>query len=609
MEELTNVIVAAAIMLVTMVIVMAFYKRYTAPFGAVISILLTAPFILLCIDKIKWHLYVGLSAFLAINGLFIYFLWMKTHNVDEENRKIGYLDFSKSVMSWSKIINSIRFLFSKKFSNGRVIGKVMPYNTFQLKYNGRALQQSEISAAGATLISGSIGSGKTYGMKSLIKQNIEAGRAVIFAEYKGDPDLVKEMVTFAKSRGYQIFCIEKGLADFNYDPLLNLNNVGRIEAIMNMRKWDISGSDAHYKTGTQLLLQKLVQEFSHKWAAMQTAEISQKDKTAKLSFTKSFYEFVKCYSPDRNEWDSYSTVSKLLELILTSSLKSMFDGENNKTLDFKSVKNQKFMLIVSFVSSNKELATSFSSLLFRDLLDECTVSAPRHNLYLYIDEFGTLENPFIIKDILEKGRSGRIATTLALQDINQIVIQTNEPYLNSVLGIINTFIVYSGATRVTAEKFAGVQLHDIEVVLMNLRKPINGKKPTAIYISKYPTLNKNITSEVFRFIPYIYTGNGGKEKSNSSANSRNVRIETPVKSNDEFDNGKLDPTQQGTTNVPLEDLSDSNRGQESLNLNLNGGNSQNASNNYANGSNYMNQGSTNQSEQPKDSVTSWEDFI
>ena len=69
---------------------------------------------------------------------------------------------------------------------------------------------------------------------------------------------------------------------------------------------------------------------------------------------------------------------------------------------------------------------------------------------------------------------------------------------------INTFIVYSGATRNTAEKLAGVQIADIEIVLMNLRKPIDGCKPTAIYISKYPALNKRITAEVFRFTPYIY---------------------------------------------------------------------------------------------------------
>ena len=401
--------------------------------------------------------------------------------------KIKY-DFTGKIISYTYILNSI---FKPNVNNGdRIIGKVLPYNNYQLRYNGKYITMNEISSAGSTLISGSSGSGKTWSMMSLMKQNITAGQSVIFAEYKGDPKIIKELSDFAKSKGFQIFTLSSGKSDFNYDPLQNLNNVGRIEAIMNMRKWSIDGSDAHYKTSVQLLLQKLVGEWSHKW--------NQND-----SYTYSFYQWIKTYHPAQNEWDAYNTVSKLLELLITSNLEPMFKCKYGKTLDFNKLKNEKFVLIVSFVSSNKELATSFSSLLIRDLLDECTVSPPKFNINLYMDETGTLENPYIVKDTLEKGRSGKIASTLSMQDLNQFVIQANEAYLNSILGTINTFIIFAGATRNTAEKFAGVQLLDIENVLMNLRKPINGKSPTAIYISKYPTLNKKTNSEVFRFEPYI----------------------------------------------------------------------------------------------------------
>lgn len=401
--------------------------------------------------------------------------------------KIKY-DFTGKIISYTYILNSI---IKPNVNNGdRIIGKVLPYNNYQLKYNGKYITMNEISSAGSTLISGSSGSGKTWSMMSLMKQNITAGQSVIFAEYKGDPKIIKELSDFAKSKNFQVFTLSSGKSDFNYDPLQNLNNVGRIEAIMNMRKWSIDGSDAHYKTSVQLLLQKLVGEWSHKW--------NQND-----SYTYSFYQWIKTYHPAQNEWDAYNTVSKLLELLITSNLEPMFKGKYGKTLDFKKLKNEKFVLIVSFVSSNKELATSFSSLLIRDLLDECTVSPPKFNINLYMDETGTLENPYIVKDTLEKGRSGKIASTLSMQDLNQFVIQANEAYLNSILGTINTFIIFAGATRNTAEKFAGVQLLDIENVLMNLRKPINGKSPTAIYISKYPTLNKKTNSEVFRFEPYI----------------------------------------------------------------------------------------------------------
>ena len=314
--------------------------------------------------------------------------------------------------------------------------------------------------------------------------------------------MVNNLELYALKHGYEVFKLAGGKSNFNYDPLGNLNNSGRVEAIMNMRKWSLDGSDAHYKTSTQLLLQKTVDEFSKIYRRQEQESIEKV--LMKPSFTCGYYQWMRRYAPAREESDAYTTITKLLELLITSSLSDMFLWKNGKTLDFDIIKNKKFLVIVSFISSNKELATSFSSLMFRNLLDECTNNAPAHNIFMYVDEFATLENPFIIKDTIEKGRSAKIATTLSMQDINQIVIQTNEAYLNSLLGTINTFIVYSGATRNTAEKLAGVQIADIEIVLMNLRKPIDGRKPTAIYISKYPALNKRITAEVFRFTPYIY---------------------------------------------------------------------------------------------------------
>lgn len=425
--------------------------------------------------------------------------------------KIKY-DFMRKILSFTMIFHNILPISRK--NGDRIIGRVIPYSNSQLKYNGKMIVANEIATAGSTLISGSTGSGKTYGMMSLIKQNIADGRSVIFSEYKGDPSVVQELISYAEKYNYEIFNLSDGVSNFNYDPLANLNNVGRVEAVMNMRKWSMDGSDAHYKTGTQLLLQKMVGEFSKIYQDMKYS------RGKSVSFTYEFFEFVKRYQPALNDRDSYFTIQKLLELLITSSLSPMFKFENGKTFSFEEYKNKKFLFISSFVSSNKELATSFSSLLFRDLLDECTIEPPLYNIYLYIDEFATLDNPFIIKDVLEKGRSGRIAPTLALQDINQIVIQTNEAYLNSILGTINSYIIYAGATRTTAEKFAGVQLMEIESIIMNLRKPINGKKPTAIYISKYPTLNKRITSEVFRFEPYIFDKGAGKPRKSDNVNHR-----------------------------------------------------------------------------------------
>lgn len=418
-------------------------------------------------------------------------------------RKLDY-DFSTKVLSIRGLINLATDRPKVVHAGDRIIGRVLPYNVRQLKYSNRFIVSSSLAAAGGMLISGSTGSGKTYGILSMIRQNILKGNSVIFAEYKGDPEVIEDLKSYGESKGYDVYVICQGESNFNYDPLRHLNNTGRIEAVMNMRKWSMDGSDAHYKTATQLLLQKTIQEFSHKWVFETEKALQEGVDISNRSYTMEYYRWMQCYQAGRTELDAYTTVTKLLELLVTSSLHPMFHFKNGKTLDLQAVKNGRFMLLVSFVSSNKELATSFSSLLFKDLLDEWTRQAPNSNTFLYVDEAGTLENAFIVKDILEKGRSAKIAPVLSMQDINQIIITTNEAYLNSILGTINTFIIYSGATRVTAEKFAGVQIADIETVLMNLRKPINGKKPTAIYISKYPSINKRTNAEVYRFEPYIY---------------------------------------------------------------------------------------------------------
>lgn len=455
--------------------------------------------------------------------------------------KFKKCNFNKKIYSYSMFLS----LFRNK--DMKLIGKIMPYNIYQLKYNLRNLYFTDIASKGSSLISGASGSGKTYFIKSLIKQDIYHGKNAIYFDYKGDEEVANDISEYAIKNGYTVYKLSGEESNFTYDPLKNLNLSGQIEAIINMRKWSMDGADAHYRTGTQLLLQKVLSDFMHNWQEAQDNNMLNKSGAHETDYSKNYtyalYDYIKHYSPTKAEIDAYNTVSKLLELLVSSSIGDIFKSKRDLVLNLNDRK-EKFLLIASFTSSNKELAGSFSSLFFKDLLDSATISPYLSTMSLYIDEFATLENSFIIKDILEKGRSGGIATYLALQDINQIVINTNDAYLNSILGTINTFIIFSGVTRVTAEKFAGVQLFDIEQVLMSLKKPINGKAPTAIFISKYPTLNKDSNSEVFRFIPYIFDSHTAKDNksnkkeldeipaSDTSAENNSSNIKIKIDSND-----------------------------------------------------------------------------
>lgn len=414
-------------------------------------------------------------------------------------------DFTGKIISYRYIFNQIFKPNPKK--ECRIIGSILPYNNYQLKYNGKYIVASEIATAGSTLISGAIGSGKSFLMENLIKGNLLNGFPVIFCDYKGDEKMKNSIKKCAAREGYEVYEISQDNINFSYDPLRRLSNTGKIEAILNMRKWGDDGGSDHYKTGVNQLLQDSIKEFSHIYA----------ENGNKGSYTLQYNEFLRTFRT--NDRDAYLTVSKLLNLLITSYIGEIFE-DGKKVLSLDQIIGKKFIIICSFKSESKDLATSFSSLFFKDLLNEYQNANLNKNIFLYIDEFATCQNLRIIQDIEEKGRSAKIATTLAIQDINQIIDKASEAYLNSLLGLINTFVIFNGVTRTTAEKLSGLQLRDIEDYLMNLRKPLKRKdgsysKPTAMYISSYPTVNKKDASEVFRFIPYNLSSRYFEEKNDN----------------------------------------------------------------------------------------------
>ena len=463
-----------------------YLKRATAPFLA--SVDLASYVFFVAISPSPSLVAVSAAPFIALK------VYLK--------KKKGKLNFNKKVYSLSLLKNELVSLFKQEGKGVRVVGKIEPYFKKHLKYNGKKILMDPVVACGVTLISGSSGSGKTEHVKSLIKQDLKTGYSVAFFEYKGDQKLVEEVKEYAESLGVEVYVLSTDYVDFNYDPLKYLNSTGRVEALLNTRKWSADGSDAHYRTSTQLLIQKLLSEFEETHG--ESVE----------NYTLSFYEFVKQYNYDRASSDAYFTVLKILELILTSRLRSVWEGTNEK--DFSFSLDKQFLVIFSFLSSNKELANSISSFAFKDLLDVgVSKGFATGYLALYVDEYGSLENSYLIKDLIEKGRSCNIQTTISLQDVNQVVINTNQAYLNSILGTINNFIIYAGATKHTAEILGGVQLYEIEDVLLNLRKPYKGKPPSAMYISKYPSINKDQSVDVFKITPYVEKSKFKKSKAST----------------------------------------------------------------------------------------------
>lgn len=435
-------------------------RRLTIPFGTVI--LLLASTVAILISGLNIPSIAASVVSLVLWGVFCYYL----KDLDLDNRVLS-LAIPRGATS----------------RDGRVIGSCLPYYKGQLQYNNSLITQSETSLRAGTIITGSSGSGKTYSIIQMIRQDLDSGRPVAFFNFKGDRETLEEIESVVSSDNVDIYHLSWDDCDFSYDPLVNLDDAGRVEAILNMRKWSIDGADDHYKTGVQLFLQKTLSEFSFSGG----------------NFLREYYTFLRTYNVPRELLDSYNTAMKLLELTISSSAGKIFSKSDR---EFRFGDSRQYLLLVSFTSSTKALGTSITSLMLRDLMEVGTRTPYSPDLCLYIDEFGSCESPLVVKDILEKGRSCGISTVISMQDLNQLIINTNAPFLDSVLGTVNSYIVFAGSTRQTAEKLSGTQIYEIDRLLMSLRKPYNGNPPTAIFISKYPVFLKKGGTEVYRFIPY-----------------------------------------------------------------------------------------------------------
>ena len=328
----------------------------------------------------------------------------------------------------------------------------------------------------------------TTTIKTIMKQRILDQRPVVFFDYKGEEEILDEIKQYCQEVGTPYYEFSSRACTFTYDPFQYLNETGKVEALMNTRRWSADGADEHYKTSMQLAIQNLVREYDS------YRELNADNR----NYIVGLYDFAQSYHPQANERDGFNNLVKSLEILLTSKAIEMF--QDNPSFNFE--EDNVFVICFSFVSANKKLANTISSFVYTDIMDRGTRNPYREKLLLCIDEFGTLESSTIIKDLLEKGRSGGCQTVFSVLDINQIAMTSGEHFVNAILGTINNFIIHAGATQNTADLLAGVQKYDKGYDIMSLRKPYKGKKPTALLISKYPIINKKNNQEVYRIIPY-----------------------------------------------------------------------------------------------------------
>ena len=429
--------------------------------------------------------------------------WVKFRHKQDEDR--SDLDFTGRIFSISAVINSLHK------PSELVVGTILPVNHSEIHYNMKKIELDDIVLSGETLITGSTGSGKTTTMKTILKQRIDDRRPVVFFDYKGEEDILDDIKEFAKGAGLPYYEFSARACNFTYDPFINLNETGKVEALMNTRRWSMDGADEHYKTSMQLAIQNLVREYDN----------YRRENNETTNYLVGLYNFAGTYRPQANERDGFANLIKSLEILLSSRAQELFGNDP----DFTFEDDNPFVICFSFTSANKALANQLSSFVFTDLMDRGTRIHYEDKLLLCVDEFGTLESSILIKDLLEKGRSGGVQTVFSILDLNQISMTSGEFFTQSILGTINNYIIHAGATQSTADLLAGVQKYDKGYDIMSLRKPYRGKKPTALFITKYNILNKKNNQEVFRMVPYAKVLNNKIDMTVSYQNEKPKDIE------------------------------------------------------------------------------------
>lgn len=408
---------------------------------------------------------------------------------DKYDEEYSYLNYSEGIFSVSKIINELGIPKAKE--KGIVVGTVMPVSFLDIKNNGKGIFLSEDALSRGSMLTGATGSGKTRSLINIITQAVKKKKPIFFFDFKGEVDILEELSELANSAKIQYYEFSSRRISFKYDPFINLNNTGKIQALMNSKAWAADGSDSYYKTSLQALLQDLIPTYD---------EYRRKNNITS-NFIVGLNDFIYSdYKVAPNHKDGFTTLKSILDLMVKSRVRDMLENDNE---EFSFDNDEPCIIAFSFVSANKDLANYICSFIFQDIMDRGTRRRYVNKPLLVIDEFGTLANSALIKDILEKGRSVGIQTIISLQDINQIVENVSRDFAISILGTISTFIIHPGATQTSAELMGSVYRYEsAEFDIMNLEMPQGGKPPTCAFISKIRVLNDKGAQELHKMIPY-----------------------------------------------------------------------------------------------------------
>lgn len=349
----------------------------------------------------------------------------------------------------------------------------------------------------STLISGTVGSGKTVTQFGSIHSDIVNGISTVIIDFKNSTEFSSKIAKWTSDHNRNFYHFVKGAADKYpvpnspgqafYDPLKN-GGSSRADMLLGMREYDVSAD--MYKQGMRELLQSLFRIMEHvdkrktkniRWNEGEIYKIHSivnglnggalgnlselidaTDGTEVEAMARDFELRVKTRTHVLN--GAFLQLQGQIKTLVHSEygrwLKNSKDGRNIDL--FKLLKDEGNVILFSIDGDReKDFAKYLGSLIMSDL--SAVSSKRRHHgikshVTIYIDEFQAV-SPTSLAPLLEKSRQAGFGVTMASQSFEQIVAAADangEAHLKSILDTCANFIIHAGSTESSAERLAGI---------------------------------------------------------------------------------------------------------------------------------------------------------
>ena len=405
------------------------------------------------------------------------------------------------------------------------------------RYNREALKGGIISV-------GASGSGKSVTMLNSIKNAIIAGRPVIVMDNKRSFDFPYFLAKWAKENNREFYHFVSGRPEeyfnkFNskqasYDPLKSGNATSNKEMILGLREWD--AASAVYKGETDNILtsvfnlleetknddrihginwndnsiqqfvdalniqtiNSMILSFKSSLQMYDTKEKSLDDR--KLQSLEDFYERLKDVREGKRVREQLEGIISQMRTILLSGYGYWLSNDyTDKEIVFNDIFERKDGPVVLFsFSAEKEgdsakfMANLVLTDLRRSLQNKQEKGLTNNYAEVYIDEFQSLISESV-NDTLAKLRSTGTSLYLSCQSLEQIVSSSTgdgEAVLKSLLDNAGNFIVHSGSSFSSAERFSNILGKERRIVYKK-----TGKRNAKLFTFQWSNSREEMVSE------------------------------------------------------------------------------------------------------------------